>query len=309
MAFRFPDPKAPSERKTIVFDFTNELGTGVEITTATVTYTVASGAENPVTLANDSSVTAAVDSTKKKWLQPVKDGIDGVEYNCYCSATLNTGSTPSVLHGILGVRDPRNVWPTNYPSDSALTSVNALAAYLDPPSENGRADFLLRELIKRVSRVLVGQLNLDALYDSGASITEKRNGSGLAWLTPKVTPIISISSLKIGTTTIPASDGTSAGYLFDNDAIYLVGYEFTRGVQNITLVYRGGVVANSAIAQQMEQACIVTCALWWKRRAHIDHSSIAAPQGMGTISFIADDIPKEARMIINQYRRVAPVLP
>ncbi len=306
MAFRFPDLKAPAEHKTLTFDFTAELSTGVTITSAAMTYAVASGTESPVTLANNGA--GALDATSKKWLQPVLGGIDGVEYNCTCTATLSSGSTPSILTGILGVRDPIALWPTTYPSDLALTTVDALGNYLDPPTSGNRSDFLLRDLIKRASAVILANANLDVCYS--AAQTETRNGNGKDRIVAKVTPITAVTSVTIDGVTVPAATSTiGSGYVFDDQMIYLRGYVFTQGYRNVVLSYAGGVAAGSQVASALEQACLVTCALWWKRRAHIDQVSLSAPSGIGSTSFLQVDIPKEAQTIINQFKRGAPGTP
>jgi hypothetical protein len=130
------------------------------------------------------------------------------------------------------------------------------------------SDDALLGIINRASAVICEAVNRPKIFDSGVNITEKRNGNGQDRMTVAVDPIISVSSLTIDGATVPASDGQSAGYLFDNTTIYLIGYVFTRWVQNVVLIYRGGCVANSGRQLQLEAACLATVALWWKRRAH-----------------------------------------
>lgn len=182
----------------------------------------------------------------------------------------------------------------------------------------GMDDFLTL-LINEASSTLVEILSIDPLFDSGSDMTEKRNGNGQDFIQTFVRPIISVTSLTVSPqfgyglsqpTTIPVSDGTSAGYIVDSDAgvIYLVGgYTFYRGRQNVTLKYRGGIALGHRWQRALERACLVTCALWWKQRPHLDQSSQAMAQGMGTINFKPKDIPDLATQILDQIRRVAPV--
>lgn len=182
------------------------------------------------------------------------------------------------------------------------------------------SDAALTSLINRVSSYIVGAIRIPILFDSGSNITETRNGNGQTVMPVKVTPIIGVTTLTIksqqgilGTQAqpniIPLSDGSSAGYLFDDKSIYLVGYMFLKGFQNVSLVYRGGHVLADSVQQQLEEACLETCALVWKKRAHIDQNSQMAPSGIGTLSFFGKDLPPSAQTIITQLRRVAPIGP
>jgi hypothetical protein len=170
-------------------------------------------------------------------------------------------------------------------------------------------DAVLDALIKRASATISQSTNIPTIFDSGSDITEKRNGNGKDRIITKSSPLVSVTSVTIDGVSIPASpDGIAAGYIVDDTMLYLVGYTFTKGVQNVTLVYRGGVTLGSSLQQMLEHACLVTCALWWKRRAHVDQASIGSPQ-LGTISYTQKDLPAEAMTIINQIRRVAPITP
>jgi hypothetical protein len=169
------------------------------------------------------------------------------------------------------------------------------------------SDDALLGLINRASAVICEAVNRPKIFDSGVNVTERRNGNGQDRMTVAVDPIISVSSLTIDGATVPASDGQSAGYLFDSTTIYLIGYVFTRWVQNVVLIYRGGCVANSGRQLQLEAACLATVALWWKRRAHIDQISQAMSNNAGTLTFTTKDLPAEAWTIINQIKRVAPL--
>jgi hypothetical protein len=170
------------------------------------------------------------------------------------------------------------------------------------------SDDALQGLITRASAVICDATNRPVIFDSGVNITEKRNGNGQQQMAVRVDPIISVSSLTIDGATIPLSDGQSNGYLFDETQVYLIGYVFTKWIQNVVLIYRGGTVANSTRQQLLEAACLVTCALWWKRRAHIDQITQAMSNGAGTVSFSTKDLPPEAWSIINQIKRVAPIV-
>lgn len=172
------------------------------------------------------------------------------------------------------------------------------------------SDSLLSALITRASNAICQLLNRPKLV--AQAITEVRDGQGNYALMLKHNPVNSVTSLTIDSTVIPASASQSDGWICDTEhgMVKLVGYTyaFTRGVQNVSVVYNAGYSTTGQEIGMLEQACLVSCALWWKRRAHIDQSSQMAPSGIGTLAFTQKDIPAEARMIIDQLKNTYPVL-
>lgn len=167
------------------------------------------------------------------------------------------------------------------------------------------ADAALTGLIHRVSNMIADQLSLVIAPDT--VFTERYSGNGKDRITLRQYPATSVTSVAFGTSTnITAFDGTS-GFLLDDNSLLLVGSAFTPGVKNVTVTYKAGIPANDPRLGSLEHACLVTCALWWKRRAHIDQASLGSSQ-IGTTAYTQADLPKEAWAIINQLRRVAPGL-
>ena len=74
-----------------------------------------------------------------------------------------------------------------------------------------------------------------------ASFTERRNGNCSDVLFVRNAPISAISLLTINGATIAASDGTSSGYIFEAESVFLLGGQrFTRGTKNVVITYTGG---------------------------------------------------------------------
>jgi hypothetical protein len=192
--------------------------------------------------------------------------------------------------------------------ESNLTTKATLKAYVDPQITGTNADSMLDALINRASNLIVDQLQ-DIVIVHDTAVTEKRNGLGNAAVILRRRPAQSVTSVAIGLTVVPQSSNGSAGWVFDIDtnAVSLIGYCFTRGVQNVTIAYVCGIPASHRWLGMLEQACLVTCALWWKRRGHIDQITMAAPGGLGTLSYTQRDIPPEAQTIIDEIKRVATI--
>lgn len=111
------------------------------------------------------------------------------------------------------------------------------------------ADSLYARVVTGVSQFATSYLQRTL---QPASYTEVRNGDGQRSMMLRQRPIVSVTSLMIGTTSIPARTQPGAyGFVADDTTLYLdgglwafsygYGYgRFPRGVQNISIVYRAG---------------------------------------------------------------------
>ncbi len=170
------------------------------------------------------------------------------------------------------------------------------------------ADAALDRLIGAVSSAIVSQLSIPTIFDSGSNIIEVHNGNWTRELALDVSPIISVSSLSIGSTAITLSDGNSSGYMIgtrpsDNHILYLIGQIFVRGTRNISVTYRGGEVLGSGFQRELEQWCLMMCARVWKKRSHEPNVSEQVA-GIGTITFAQKDFPDLVMAGIKQRQRV-----
>jgi hypothetical protein len=107
-------------------------------------------------------------------------------------------------------------------------------------------DALIAKLIPRESR-LIEQWCGRSSFSPVTRVDQRMNGTGTSVLPVPDVPIISISSVKDGNTTIAASVDGGYGYVNDDARIYLVaGAKFSMGLQNITCSYRAGYEASES---------------------------------------------------------------
>ncbi len=130
----------------------------------------------------------------------------------------------------------------------ALTTLNTVKAWLNVNTTTD--DLLLTRLITQISGATLNYLARPAITQE--TYTELRDGVGNNRLVLRNWPVISITSLTVGSQTIPQAttltssgytlatwDGTSAGL---PQEITLRGYQFCRGRSNIQIVYQAGYV-------------------------------------------------------------------
>lgn len=158
-------------------------------------------------------------------------------------------------------------------------------------------DVLLANLVTRASTLFNNELNRSlGLFHQ--AINERRDGNGNDVLVPYNWPITAIASLSLGPVVAPISpDGLSRGFVFAERAIYLVGgLWFPLGRQNIKFNYTFGF---SAVPFDIVQAVAELVATKYRRRVHYDQDS----QNLGpqVISFSKSDIPREVRLVIDNY--------
>lgn len=139
-------------------------------------------------------------------------------------------------------------------------------------------------------------------------------------------------ALTIDGATVPARASVgSAGWVVvgtpgdkrENNELMLDGgnsgspvYKFTKGIANVTVTYDAGyympAMTQAAPSQtviatlpnDLQQACIETCASWYRRRSRIDEQSKSI-QGE-VISFSIADVPAAARRVLELYKRNWP---
>jgi hypothetical protein len=143
----------------------------------------------------------------------------------------------------------------------------------DPAIE---ADTLLGQLITSSSAWIEREVGGDLMT---ANITETFDGDGgtVLRLTRCHTwrpgsPAPTITSVHVDGVAIAARASVTSvntnpsGYIFRDDRIELVGYTFTVGVKNVTVVYTAGY---TVCPTDLEQACLEHIALRFKDRGHI----------------------------------------
>lgn len=197
-----------------------------------------------------------------------------------------------------------------YPDQTNLTTHATLKAWIDPPITTSNVDSVLDALINRASAAIVEQIP-GIVVAANQPFTEVRDGLANQVLLLRRWPATAVTSVTVDNVAIPqiVTVGNS-GWVLDADSntIKLSGYYFTRCYpQNVSVVYTAGLSSSDSRLMELEHACLVTCALWWKRRPHIEYQSLLSPSGIGTQSFMVKDIPIEARMIIDKLSKMAPI--
>lgn len=136
-----------------------------------------------------------------------------------------------------------------------------------------------------------------------ATYNEVRNGEGgtrLAFANP---PVLSVGAVSIdGNPIAPASGPYTAGYLFDERVLYLRGYEFAPGQQNVNLSYSAGF---AILPPEIEQAAIELVAQRYRERDRIGRSSTSL-QGESA-AFAVKDLPPDVQTLLQRYQKVVPL--
>lgn len=163
-------------------------------------------------------------------------------------------------------------------------------------------DDMLEDMILRAEDAARQYVNRNLSF---SQFTEKRNGNGAAVLQTREFPIASIVSLSVGGVAISASaTTTSVGYQFDDEAIYLTGYKFTKGVRNVAITYTAG-YKSDVMPFDIRQAVIEMAGLVYRRRDHLDVSSKSLAGE--TISYITQSMTPAAKELLQAHMRVVPI--
>lgn len=157
----------------------------------------------------------------------------------------------------------------------------------------------------RITRVVTAasqfmQKWLSRTITPATSYSEKRNGNGKSQMMLRNYPIVSVASVAINGVSIPAApSSTASGYLFDDDTIYLNGYDFGKSPQGVAVSYTAGF---AAVPPDLEQACIELVSLRLKERTRV--GEVSKNLGGEVVAFSQKDISDDIRTILQQYKRV-----
>ena len=155
-------------------------------------------------------------------------------------------------------------------------------------------DAVLSALITNVSAAIESYCNRTF---ASAAYTETRNGNGGWRLFLGNGPVTAVVSVAVDGQAIPAAaDALASGYLFDEGTLYLRGYCFSRGVQNVTVSYTAGY---ASVPGDVVQACVEAVAHHFAKRDRIDKAS----ETLGTQQTISDsqaDMPAAVKTALKQ---------
>lgn len=179
-----------------------------------------------------------------------------------------------------------------------LTTLANVKQYLslDKPDD----DSLLTRIITSASAFIQSHLNRQF---AAQAYTERRDGNNGQKLPFANYPVTAVASVTVdGVSIPPAADSTKSGYMFSGTMLYLNGWSFTRGNQNVVITYTAGYTATPV---DIEQVCIDLVSLKYRERAHIGVSSktIAGE----TVNYTQGDLSDEVKDILRQYQKVIPI--
>lgn len=185
---------------------------------------------------------------------------------------------------------------------STLADINDLKALLGITGSG--EDALLANLISGASAFAESYMARTVLV---TSYTEKYNGNGKARMMLVHRPIVSVSSLTINERVISPSVNNQAGYLYSDMEVFLIGYEFDEGFQNVSINYSAGLAASEPgqVPYDIQQAVQELAALKYRRRDSEGNKSKSLAGE--TVSFVIADMPAPAKAVFDLYKQVAPV--
>ena len=132
-----------------------------------------------------------------------------------------------------------------------------------------------------------------------ATYTETRNGMGQRALKLINQPVISVASVSVNGTDIPARPSpTASGFTFDEALVYLAGWCFAKGQQNIVVVYDAGY---PQVPADLENAVAEVIA--WKFR-YRDRIGVSSKVLAGETNAYFKGLPDDLLEVIDQYKRV-----
>jgi hypothetical protein len=183
-----------------------------------------------------------------------------------------------------------------------LTTLANVKGWLGLPDSNVNADDLLTRLITAASAVIESFLSRTI---GVTTYTQRFSGLGAnsqVQVLPQY-PVTSVSSVVIDGVNISAVSGPGApGYDFDDYAVYLIGYEFTRGKLNVSITWQAGY---ATVPEDIAQACIELIGSKFKGKDRIDEISKVI-QGM-QVNFRINDFSPAVKSALLPYRRIAPI--
>lgn len=178
-----------------------------------------------------------------------------------------------------------------------LTTLASVEALLSLPSGNSD-EAVLSQLISAASAFAVTYCGTPFLSQG---YTETRDGKGTRVMPLRNAPITAVSSLTIGTESVPpGAPEQTPGYFFDEFRLMLYGYRFWRGLQNVTVAYTAGY---AAIPLDLEQAVNELVMLRFKERKHFDQRSEGGVAGQ-TTTFFVGDLKPSTKTVLDKYKRV-----
>ena len=165
------------------------------------------------------------------------------------------------------------------------------------------SDALISRLISSSSRSICNYLNRNDLHSQ--SYSEAYSGTGTSRLCPVNYPITAVASVAIdGMSVSAASSFTAAGYRFSDTVIILNGgQKFTRGIENVEIVYTAGY---ATIPEDIVQACVMMIATQYQSQGAGYAVSSESVPGVYSASYsnTVGSVPDSVKSLLRNYVRV-----
>lgn len=167
-----------------------------------------------------------------------------------------------------------------------LTTLARVKAWRNPVIGSNADDPALQEEITEASRAILNAIQRESL--SAATYVETRNGDCTTGMMLYNFPIIDVSSVVIGQCVVPIpTNPNTNGFVFDQrkGMLYLRGYVFDDGYQNVLVTYRAGYMVKAAPftipATPFQIACTSLAQFWGSDQG------VVAASGGGTFEAVA----------------------
>lgn len=177
-----------------------------------------------------------------------------------------------------------------------LTTLSFVKGWLQLKASETTDDGFLQHQVSAASRAIESRLNRAILRDT---YTETRNGNGVSAMRLINTPIKTVSAVTINNTAVTVRTvPTASGFTWDDINLYVPGWCFAKGVQNIVVTYEAGF---DAVPADLED-CVAQVIAWkYRNRDRIGvNSKVLAGE---TNSYFAG-LSKDLLEAIDQYKRV-----
>jgi hypothetical protein len=164
-------------------------------------------------------------------------------------------------------------------------------------------DTLLTRLITAASQFIQSWLNRQIALGDWQETRDGTGGQRLAFANFPVTSVLALSIDGLEIPPAPTDGGYGPGYVFTPTELALRGHVFTRRAQNVIISYTAGYAATPP---DIAQACIELVCRRYRERTRIGEVSRALG-GSETVSFSQQDMSDDVKLLLSQYRVVAPV--
>jgi hypothetical protein len=179
-----------------------------------------------------------------------------------------------------------------------LTTLAAVKAYLKTVSTSDEDS--VQAAITAASRFIVEIVDRPI---KAATSTRTVSGTGGTMVYLPNTPVISVTSVTVDGAAIPAATpgGSDLGWVLDRQLVVLRGYTFTKGTQNVRVVYESGY---TAVPQHIEHVTKKLVGLWYKERDRLGQAS-KSQEGV-SITYSVEALPEDVKLLLEHIKGVVP---